>query len=92
MKRNCEDEPLGLIELFEYAFEAYEILQTHYGNRMVSDVGVIISGVTKGSYFENITIEAHIPTTTTARNVIFARFKCLHLCFYGFAFVESVHR
>ena len=60
MKRNCEDEPLGLIELCEYAFEAYEILQTHYENRMVSDLGVIISGVTKSSYFKNITIEAHI--------------------------------
>ena len=60
MKRNCEDEPLGLIELCEYAFEAYEILQTHYENRMVSDLGVIISGVTRSSYSENITIEAHI--------------------------------
>ena len=60
MKRNCEDEPLGLIELCEYAFEAYEILQTHYENRMVSDLGVIISGVTKSSYSENTTIEAHI--------------------------------
>ena len=60
MKRNCEDEPLGLIELFEYAFEAYEVLQTHYENRMVSDLGVIISGVTKSNYSENITIEAHI--------------------------------
>ena len=26
MKRNCEDEPLGLIELLEYALEAYETL------------------------------------------------------------------
>ena len=60
MKRNCEDEPLGLIELCEYAFEAYEVLQTHYENRMVSDLGVIISGVTKSNYSENITIEAHI--------------------------------
>ena len=60
MKRNCEDEPLGVIELCEYAFEAYEVLQTHYENRMVSDLGVIISGVTKSNYSENITIEAHI--------------------------------
>ena len=60
MKRNCEEEPHGLIELCNYAFEAYEILQTHYENRMVSDLGVIISGVTKSSYSENITIEAHI--------------------------------
>ena len=60
MKRNCEEEPDGLIELCDYAFEAYEILQTHYENRMVSDLGVIISGVTKSSYSENITIEAHI--------------------------------
>ena len=49
MKRNCEDEPPGLIELCEYAFEAYEVLQTHYENRMVSDLGVIISGVTKSN-------------------------------------------
>ena len=60
IKRNREDEPLGLIELCEYAFEAYEVLQTHYKNRMVSDLGVIISGVTKSNYSENITIEAHI--------------------------------
>ena len=60
MKRNCEDEPLGLIELCEYAFEAYEFLQTHYKNQMVSDLGVIISGVTKSNYSENTTIEAHI--------------------------------
>ena len=60
MKRNCEEEPHGLIELCDYAFEAYEILQTHYENRMVSDLGVIISGVTKSSYSENTTIEAHI--------------------------------
>ena len=60
MKRNCEEEPHGLIELCDYAFKAYEILQTHYENRMVSDLGVIISGVTKSSYSENITIEAHI--------------------------------
>ena len=59
MKRNCEEEPLGLIELCDYAFEAYEILMTHYENRMVSDLGVIISGVTKSNYSENITIEAH---------------------------------
>ena len=60
MKRNWEDEPLGLIELCEYVFEAHEVLQTHYENRMVSDLGVIISGVTKSNYSENITIEAHI--------------------------------
>ena len=60
MKRNCEDEPLGLIELYEYAFEGYEVLQTHYENRMVSDLGVIISGVTKSNYSENTTIESHI--------------------------------
>ena len=29
--------------------------------------------------------------TTTARNVIFGSYTCLRLCFYGFAFVESVH-
>ena len=60
MKRNCEEEPLGLIELCDYAFEAYEILQTHYENRMVSDLGVILSGVTKLSYSENTPIETHI--------------------------------
>ena len=60
MKRNCEEEPLGLIELCDYAFEAYETLQMHYENKMVSDLGVIISGVTKSCYSENITIEAHI--------------------------------
>ena len=60
MKRNCEEEPLGLIELCDYAFEAYETLQMHYENKMVSDLGVIISGVTKSSYSENITIETHI--------------------------------
>ena len=36
------------------------MLQTHYKNRMVSDLGVIISGVTKLSYSENISIEAYI--------------------------------
>ena len=60
MKRNCEEEPHSLIELSDYAFETYEILQTHYENRRVSDLGVIISGVTKSSYSENVTIEAHI--------------------------------
>ena len=60
MKRNCEEEPHGLIELCDYAFEAYETLQMHYENKMVSDLGIIISGVTKCSYSENITIEAHI--------------------------------
>ena len=60
MKGNCEDEPLGLIELCEYAFEAYEVLQTLYENRMVSDLGVIVSGVTKLTYSENISIEAYI--------------------------------
>ena len=60
MKRNCEEEPLGLIELCDYAFEAYEILLTHYENRMVSDLGVILAGVTKLSYSENISIEAYI--------------------------------
>ena len=60
MKRNCEEEPYGLIELCDYAFEAYEILHTHYENRMVSDLGIIISKVTKSSYSENTTIEAHI--------------------------------
>ena len=60
MKRNCEEEPHSLIELCDYAFEAYEILQTHYENRMVSDLGVIIAGVTKSTYSDNTSIEAHI--------------------------------
>ena len=29
---------------------------------------------------------------TAARDVIFGSFTCLRLCFYGFAFVELVHR
>ena len=60
MKRNCEEEPHSLIELCDYAFEAYEILQTHYENWMVSDLGVIIAGVTKSTYSDNTPIEAHI--------------------------------
>ena len=60
MKRNCEEEPHSLIELCDYAFEAYEILQTHYENRMVSDLGIIIAGVTKSIYTDNTPIEAHI--------------------------------
>ena len=60
MKRNCEKEPNSLIELCDYAFEAYEILQTHYENWMVSDLRVIIVGVTKSTYTDNTPIEAHI--------------------------------
>ena len=60
MKKNCDEEPHSLIELCDYAFEAYEILQTHYENRMVSDLGVIIAGVTKSTYSDNTSIETHI--------------------------------
>ena len=34
----------------------------------------------------------HFTPTTTVRIVIFGIFACLDLCFYGFAFVESIHR
>ena len=32
IKRNSEEEPHSLIELCDYTFETYEILQTHYEN------------------------------------------------------------
>ena len=62
IRNNCEEGPHQLIRLCDTAAEAYDKLRTQYENKMVADLGVVLSGITKMEYKDSIPIETYINT------------------------------
>ena len=62
IRNNCEEGPHQLIRLCDTAAEAYDKLRTQYENKMVADLGVVLSGITKIEYKDSIPIETYINT------------------------------
>jgi hypothetical protein len=60
IRRNCEKEPHTLIRLCKTSHEAYKTLVTHYENKMISDLGIVLTNVTSCRYTEESTIHEHI--------------------------------
>ena len=60
IRNNCEEGPHQLIRLCDTAAEAYNKLKTQYENKMVADLGVVFSGITKMEYKDSIPIETFI--------------------------------
>lgn len=62
MKKNCEKGPHRLIQLCEYALDAYKILQTHYEHKhqVGSDLRSALRGVVKSAYHDEETIDTYI--------------------------------
>ena len=60
IRNNCEEGPHQLILLCDTAAEAYDKLRTQYENKMVADLGVVLSGITKMEYKDSIPIETYI--------------------------------
>ena len=60
IRNNCEEGPHQLIRLCDTAAEAYNKLKVQYENKMVADLGVVLSGITKMEYKDSIPIEAYI--------------------------------
>ena len=48
MRRNCEKEPHTLIRLCKTSYDAYKTLVVHYENKMISDLGIVLSNVVDG--------------------------------------------
>ena len=51
---NCKEGPYQLIRL------CYNRLKTEYENKMVADLGVVLTGITKMEYKDSTPIETHI--------------------------------
>ena len=60
IRNNCEEGPHQLIRLCDTAAEAYNKLKVQYENKMVADLGVVLSGITKMEYKDSILIETYI--------------------------------
>ena len=60
IRNNCEEGPHQLIRLCDTAAEAYNKLKTQYENKLVADLGVVLSGITKMEYKDSIPIETYI--------------------------------
>ena len=60
IRNNCEEAPHQLIRLCDTAAEAYNRLKVQYENKMVADLGVVLSGITKMEYKDSIPIETYI--------------------------------
>ena len=60
IRNNCEEGPHQLIRLCDTAAEAYNKLKAQYENKMVADLGVVLSGITKMEYKDSIPIETFI--------------------------------
>ena len=60
IRNNCEEGPHQLIRLCDTAAEAYNKLKTQYENKMVADLGVVFSGITKIEYKDSIPIKTFI--------------------------------
>ena len=50
MRKNCEKEPHTLIRLCKTSYDAYKTLVVHYENKMISDLGIVLSNVTSCKY------------------------------------------
>ena len=72
IRKNCEKEPHTLIRLCKTAFDAYKTLVLHYENKMISDLGIVLSNVTSCKYREEDSIHDHINTFETLWETLFA--------------------
>lgn len=71
IRRNCEKEPHTLICLCKTAYDAYKTLVVHYENKMISDLGIVLSNVTSCKYREEDSIHDHINTFETLWETLF---------------------
>ena len=60
IRNNCEEGPHQLIRLCNTAAEAYNRLKIQYENKMVADLGVVLTGITKMEYKDFIPIETYM--------------------------------
>ena len=60
LRNNCEESPHQLIQLCDTAAEAYNRLKIQYENKMVADLGVVLTAITKMEYKDSIPIEPYI--------------------------------
>ena len=60
IRNNCEEGLHQLIRLWDTAAEAYNKLKAQYENRMVADLVVVLSGITKMVYKGSIPINTFI--------------------------------
>ena len=72
MKKNCEKEPHTLIRLCKTSYDAYKTLVVHYENKMISDLGIVLSNVTSCKYREEDSIHDHINSFETLWETLFA--------------------
>ena len=72
IRKNCEKEPHTLIRLCKTSYDAYKTLVLHYENKMISDLGIVLSNVTSCKYREEDTIHDHINTFETLWETLFA--------------------
>ena len=72
IRRNCEKEPHTLIRLCKTSHDAYKTLVLHYENKMISDLGIVLSNVTSCKYREEDSIHDHINTFETLWETLFA--------------------
>ena len=62
IRNNCDEAPHQLIRLCDTAAEAYNKLKTQYENKMVADLGVVLTSITKMEYKDSIHIDTYINT------------------------------
>ena len=60
IRNNCEEAPHQLIRLSDTAAVAYNRLKVQYENKMVADLGGVLSGITKMEYKDSISIKTYI--------------------------------
>ena len=72
IRRSCEKEPHTLIRLCKTAYDAYKTLVVHYENKMISDLGIVLSNVTSCKYREEDSIHDHINAFETLWETLFA--------------------
>ena len=72
MKKNCEKEPHTLIRLCKTSYDAYKTLVVYYENKMISDLGIVLSNVTNCKYREEDSIYDHINAFETLWETLFA--------------------
>ena len=72
IRRNCEKEPHTLIRLCKTSYDAYKTLVVHYENKMISDLGIVLSNVTNCKYREEDLIHDHINAFETLWETLFA--------------------
>ena len=60
IRNTCEEGPHQLIRLCDTAAEAYNKLKIQYENKLVADLGVVLSGITKMEYKDSTPIESYI--------------------------------